>query len=149
VKLEHLKEVLAGYVAAVAVACVVTPISFVILTNRLGMLLILVHPMLFIFFFVYSFGIVSMSALPGWLAFILISERYAINSKLFFCMAGAATSMVAIMIDHFTDINFLGASFKGVELLLACSTTFIGGFCGGLTYWAIAGKHSGASKTTP
>lgn len=146
-KLDHLKEILAGYVAAVAVACIITALIFIVLTLHPSMLVMLLHPLLFVPFFVFSFGVTSMYALPGWLLSVFISERFAIKSKVYFCAVGVMASLVAAMIFQLTDSAFLGKSFKGLELMLASGAVVIGGLCGGLTYWAIAGKHSGTWKS--
>jgi hypothetical protein len=77
-------------------------------------------------------------ALPGWLISVITAEWRSERRKFWFGIAGILTAILAHAIANGT-----GGSFSDA---LTVSGSLIGGFCGGLVYWAIAGKRSGAWK---
>ena len=91
-------------------------------------------PMMFLF----GLMMTSLYGLPGWLMTVIFAEWRNRRGKLFFALTGLWTALLAL---------FLAGMGKGLfsEALLniAC---LIGGVCGGLAYWAIAGKNSGNWK---
>lgn len=76
---------------------------------------------------------------PGWLISVVIAEWKNLRSRRYFAVAGMLTAVFALLIAG----RFQGL-FPEVSLNLACLG---GGFCGGLAYWAVAGKSSGQWRT--
>jgi hypothetical protein len=76
---------------------------------------------------------------PGWLISVVIAERRNFRSRRFFAIAGGLTALLALLIAG----RFQGL-FPEISLNLAC---LAGGFCGGLAYWTVAGKQSGAWRS--
>lgn len=143
--LETIKKIIIGYICAVAISSYASLASCIFLTKQFETLLALLSPLIFLF----CFGFTGLFALPGWLFFVVMSESLAIRSNIYFCLSGATTSLLAIRMLHFVDSTFMDSSSDRLENLLFTISAAIGGTLGGLTYWAIAGKHSGAWKTTP
>lgn len=77
--------------------------------------------------------------LPGWLISTVIAERRNIRSRRWFAIAGVLTAVLALLIAG----RFQGL-FPEISLNLSC---LVGGLFGGLAYWAVAGKVSGAWKS--
>ncbi len=81
-------------------------------------------------------------ALPGWLISVIAAEWRNKRCKIWFAIAGFLTAVLAQLIAY----AFLGGLFAEPLTLIGSLT---GGFFGGLTYRAVAGKRSGAWKSTP
>ncbi len=92
-------------------------------------------PMMFLF----GLMMTSLYGLPGWLITVIGAEVRSSRGKTFFAIAGVLTALLAIVIAGMGK-----GIFSGTLLNIACP---IGGFFGGLAYWAIAGKTSGDWKT--
>ena len=90
----------------------------------------------------FSFGLMmtAVYGLPGWLITVVSAEWRGRQGKYWFASAGMLTALLAI---------FIASRFQGLfyEWVLNGSI-LIGGFCGGLAYWALAGKSSGNWKST-
>ena len=79
--------------------------------------------------------------LPGWLGSVILAEWKHRRSRRYFAIAGVLTALLALLIAG----RFQGL-FPEIALNLGC---LIGGFFGGLAYWAVAGKSSGAWGQMP
>jgi hypothetical protein len=91
--------------------------------------------------FLFGAYFTAVYALPGWLISVITAEVRNERRKYWFGVAGLLTAALAHFIDNQTTTSFSQPSiFIG---------SLVGGFFGGLVYWAIAGKHSGAWKTIP
>jgi hypothetical protein len=93
-------------------------------------------PVLLIFGAFYT----ALFALPGWLISVVTAEYRKEQRKYWFAPAGLATSILA----HLIALGFVGKIFAEP---LTVFGSLIGGFCGGLVYWAVAGKTSGQWKS--
>lgn len=81
----------------------------------------------------------AMYGFPGWLISVITGEVRSAQGKFWYAIAGLLTALLAI---------FLSGGLSGPDLLkLMNFAILIGGFCGGLAYWAIAGKAAGNWKT--
>jgi hypothetical protein len=102
-------------------------------------------------------GVFAMSLLP-WVVAMIVSERRHWNDLAYFTWLGAAIGIgwffmgYLFSFDHlFRELVFMKFASpdtfaKSISLgLLALA---VGAF-GGLTYWAIAGRHSGEWKSNP
>ena len=135
----HLLSVLLGYVLAVLVATTIVCLLFAIPTvlpdgGRFGSF----HQYLKDFPAMFFVGamMTAIYALPGWLVSVIAAERQARRGKFWFAIAGLATAALAILIaGRFQQL--FSESALNVFIL-------IGGLFGGLAYWAVAGKQSGA-----
>lgn len=78
----------------------------------------------------------AMFALPGWLISVVIAERQSERRKYWFGLAGFVTAILA----HVIALLWVGKIFAEPLTIIG---SIIGGFAGGLVYWAIAGKNSG------
>jgi energy-converting hydrogenase Eha subunit A len=78
--------------------------------------------------------ITAIYALPGWLLTVVTAEFRKEQRKYWFAAAGVVTALLA----HF--LAGIGALHMGMPI--KSLSTFIGGFCGGLAYWAVAGRSS-------
>jgi hypothetical protein len=83
----------------------------------------------------------AMFALPGWLVSVITAEYLSGRRKYWFGIAGFLTAILAQLIAY----AFIGGMFAAPMTLIG---SLIGGFCGGLSYWAVAGKRSGSWKIT-
>ena len=85
--------------------------------------------------FLGGLSITAMYALPGWLITVVIAELRGERRKYWFGAAGVLTALLALFLSS-TWIILLSAPamFFG---------SLIGGFCGGMAYWAAAGRSSG------
>jgi hypothetical protein len=92
-------------------------------------------PVFLLFGALYTTGF----ALPGWLISIVIAERRMEQRKYWFGLAGIATATLA----HLIALLWVGKIFAEPLTIIG---SIIGGFAGGLVYWAIAGKKSGVWK---
>ena len=81
----------------------------------------------------------AMFALPGWLISVITAEYRNEQRKYWFGIAGYLTAILAQLIAY----AFIGGMFAAPMTLIG---SLIGGFCGGLAYWAISGKRSGCWK---
>lgn len=82
----------------------------------------------------------ALYALPGWLITVTFAEWRFKQGRFWFAFSGVATAALAILIaGRFQHL------FSEVWLIIAI---LIGGFCGGLAYWALAGKTSGNWRQT-
>ncbi len=79
-------------------------------------------------------------ALPGWLISVVVAELRNMRGKYLFGVAGILTAMLAHLVD-----NWMAGGMFSTPMIFGGS--LVGGFCGGLVYWAIAGKRSGAWKS--
>jgi hypothetical protein len=85
--------------------------------------------------FLGGLTITSMYALPGWLISVLIAEARREQRRFWFAAAGVLTALLALFLAGMGRIPLsMPAMFFG---------SLIGGLCGGLAYWAVAGKRSG------
>jgi hypothetical protein len=84
----------------------------------------------------FSFGLYTTSiwALPGWLLTVVYAELRGQEGRLFFGVAGALTAVLAI---------FLAGNGRGLFSDMLINPCPVGGFFGGLVYWAVAGRSSG------
>ncbi len=92
-------------------------------------------PMMFLF----GLMMTSLYGLPGWLMTVVFAEWRVRRGKLFFALTGLWTALLALLIAGMGK-----GLFSEALLSIAC---LIGGICGGLAYWAIAGKTSGNWKS--
>jgi hypothetical protein len=79
--------------------------------------------------------VVSIYAFPGWLVSVIIAEISKEQRAYAFAAAGVLTALLALYLADM-GIEFTSMSVLSFGLL-------IGGFFGGLVYWAVAGKRSG------
>ncbi len=91
-------------------------------------------PMMFLF----GLMMTSLYGLPGWLMTVIFAEWRTRRGKLFFAVTGLWTALLALLIAGMGK-----GMFSEALLNIAC---LIGGICGGLAYWVIAGKNSGEWK---
>lgn len=87
-----------------------------------------------------GFGAVvtALYALPGFAVAVVLAERRRERRAWWFSLAGVLTAMVAVLIGS-----------RGSGLLPEFATNagaLLGGALGGLAYWAVAGRRSGASR---
>jgi hypothetical protein len=80
-------------------------------------------------------------ALPGWLISVIVAELHNKRTKYWFGIAGILTAILA----HLVDNGIAGGMFSTPIILFG---SLVGGFTGGLVYWAIAGKRSGVWKSS-
>ena len=80
-------------------------------------------------------------ALPGWLISVIIAEIRKERRSFVFAAAGVPTALLALCLAD-----------MGIEII-SMSTLFLsvllGGFFGGLVYWAVAGRRSGDWRKRP
>ena len=132
---------LLGYALAVLVATTVVCIAFGLPTilpdnGRFGSFYNYLQE--FPVMFMAGSMMTAMYGLPGWLVSVAIAEMRVRQGKLWFAVAGLVTSVFAILIaGRFQHL------FSEAWLNVAI---FVGGFAGGLAYWALAGKTSGNWK---
>ena len=91
-------------------------------------------PMMFLF----GLMMTAMYGLPGWLITVVAAEWQGKRGKYWFAVAGILTAILAILIASRGQRLFADWLLNGGIL--------VGGFFGGLAYWAIAGKTSGNWK---
>ena len=91
-------------------------------------------PMMFLF----GLMMTSLYGLPGWLMTVIFAELRVRRGRLFFAVTGLWTALLALLVAGMGK-----GMFSEALLNIAC---LIGGICGGLAYWAIAGKNSGNWK---
>ena len=85
--------------------------------------------------FVGGLYITSLYALPGWLISGVTAEYFNERRKYWFAAAGVLTALLALL---------LAGRGTGMISMPAMSVgSLIGGFFGGLAYWAAAGRSSG------
>ncbi|MGB8817231.1 MAG: hypothetical protein WCC66_04830 [Rhizobiaceae bacterium] len=94
-------------------------------------------PMMFLF----GLMITSLYALPGWLVTVIFAEWRSKRGRLFFAVTGFFTALLALILAGMGRGIFAEPLLHGASL--------VGGLCGGLAYWALAGKKSGGWKQTP
>jgi hypothetical protein len=94
--------------------------------------------------FVIGLMMTALYALPGWLISVVTAEVRNEKRKYWFAFTGFVTAVLAHMISGGT--NF--AMFANIAMTISLLTVaiLIGGFFGGLVYWALAGKRSGGWK---
>jgi hypothetical protein len=83
-----------------------------------------------------AFGPYSMLAIPA----ILFAEQRGIQRITFFVLSGLSTSLLGIVLA--SDRLKFDNVYQNIFYALAVT----GGLTGGLMYWFIAGRHSGASR---
>ena len=79
--------------------------------------------------------ITSLYALPGWLISVVTAEFRHERSKLWFAAAGVFTALMALLLA--------GRGMGMISMPAMSIGSLIGGFFGGLAYWAAAGRSSG------
>jgi energy-converting hydrogenase Eha subunit A len=85
----------------------------------------------------------AMYGFPGWLISVTTAEIRSERRKIWFAVAGTLTGLLAQRISRGRSFIDSSDAFFTVAIL-------IGGFCGGLAYWLVAGKRSGIwRKATP
>ena len=90
--------------------------------------------------FVFGLMMTAIYGLPGWLISVLIAEWQGKRDKYWFAFAGVLTALLAILIASRFQRLFDDWLMNGGIL--------VGGFCGGLAYWSVAGKTSANWKKT-
>jgi energy-converting hydrogenase Eha subunit A len=85
--------------------------------------------------FLGGLTITALYALPGWLISVVIAEIQTQQRKYWFSAAGALTALVALLLS--------GMGIGAVSVPPMFIGSLIGGFFGGLAYWAIAGRSFG------
>jgi hypothetical protein len=85
--------------------------------------------------------VAAIYALPGWLISVITAEIRRERRAYIFAAAGVLTALLALYLaDMGIELTSMSALFFGM---------LIGGFFGGLAYWAVAGRRSGAWRTAP
>jgi hypothetical protein len=85
--------------------------------------------------FLGGLTITAMYALPGWLICVIAAEYRKEERRYWFAAAGVLTALLAL---------FLAGMGRGMLSMPAMFFgSVIGGFFGGLAYWAVAGRRSG------
>jgi hypothetical protein len=85
--------------------------------------------------FLGGLTITALYALPGWLISVVIAEIQTQQRKYWFSAAGVLTALLALLLS--------GMGLGAVSMPAMFIGSLIGGFFGGLAYWAIAGRSSG------
>ncbi len=80
--------------------------------------------------------VAAIYALPGWLVSVIIAEIRKEKRSFAFAAAGVLTALLALYLAD------MGLELTSMSTLFFAFLT--GGFFGGLVYWAVAGRHSGA-----
>ena len=78
--------------------------------------------------------ITSLYALPGWLISVVTAESRNERRKFWFAAAGVLTAFLALLLA--------GRGMAMISMPAMSVGSLIGGFFGGLTYWAAAGRGS-------
>jgi hypothetical protein len=91
--------------------------------------------------FLGGLTITAMYALPGWLISAIAAEFRKEQRRYWFAAAGVLTALSAF---------FLAGMGRGLMSMPAMFFgSLIGGFFGGLAYWAVAGRRSGHWRNGP
>jgi hypothetical protein len=85
--------------------------------------------------FLGGLTITAMYALPGWLICVIAAEYRKEERRYWFAAAGVLTALLALFLAG------MGRGMLSMPAMLFGS--LIGGFFGGLVYWAVAGNRSG------
>jgi hypothetical protein len=85
--------------------------------------------------FLGGLTITALYALPGWLISVATAEFRIEQRKYWFAAAGVLTALLALLLS--------GMGLGAVSMPAMFFGSLIGGFFGGLAYWAAAGKMSG------
>jgi hypothetical protein len=86
----------------------------------------------------FGLAMTATHAFPGWLATVSLAEWRRIVSVYYFAAGGIFTAFLAVAIMGGERLNLFASPSP---LLLAA---MVGGACGGLAYWRLAGRGSGA-----
>ncbi len=84
--------------------------------------------------FLFGLMMTALYGLPGWLISVVIAEWQGKRGKYWFAFAGVLTAFLAIL--------FASRFQRLFDDWLMNGGILVGGFCGGLAYWAVAGKTS-------
>lgn len=84
--------------------------------------------------FLFGLMMTAMYGLTGWLISVIVAEWKGRRGKYWFAIAGVLSAFLAILIA--------GRFQRIFDDWLMNGGILAGGFCGGLAYWAVAGKKS-------
>jgi len=73
---------------------------------------------------------------PGWLISVITAEIRSERRKFWFAIAGLLTALLAQTLSRGMNYTIFSDIFMTIAIL-------IGGLCGGIVYWFVAGKRSG------
>jgi hypothetical protein len=91
--------------------------------------------------FLGGLTITAMYALPGWLICVITAEFRNEKRRYWFAAAGVLTALLALFLAGMGHLPLsMPPMFFG---------SLIGGFFGGLAYWAVTGRRSGHWRTRP
>ncbi len=103
--------------------------------------------------------IVGLIGLPLAFPLVILAQRKKITNIQFFAISGLVIGIIIQAITLWIDASIFSYAHETLKNTAAYNYFFIllvdfllallFGLLGGLTYWTIAGKHSGAWKTTP
>jgi hypothetical protein len=79
--------------------------------------------------------VAAIYAFPGWLVSVIVAEIKKEQRAYTFAAAGVLTALLALYLAD------MGIEFTSMTILFF--GLLVGGFFGGLVYWAVAGKRSG------
>jgi hypothetical protein len=133
--------ILAGYLAAVVVASVIVIGPFWIMSPLAPGIVL---------FLVVALAVTTLVSLIPALLVAIHAERTKVRALGFYLLwgltAGAISFVVMLGLVYAIGGNLAGGeSFAaGTALLMACA-----GMAGGLTYWLIAGRNAGLSRSAP
>jgi hypothetical protein len=140
----HLLFMLLGYALAVLVAATITVMVMGVPTvlpdqGRFGSFYSFWRD--FPKMFISGLYMTAIFAFPGWLTAVCAAEIRKEQRKYWFGAAGVVTALAALFMSGLGDALFqLPALFFGA---------LIGGFFGGLAYWAVIGRRSGDWRNPP
>jgi hypothetical protein len=87
--------------------------------------------------------ITAVTALPGWVLAVLLSELFAERRRWFFAVSGGVTAVFAHGLLAYSS-GSRDTIFLGPELQPIVVASLLGGLIGGLAHWRVAGRHAGA-----
>jgi hypothetical protein len=86
---------------------------------------------------------------PVWLTAVVIAERNSITRAVWFGKAGLWAAVPFMLLEFWYLADKTTQDAVDWEIPQRIVTFLIAGLCSGLTYWAIAGRHSGSWKSNP
>jgi cytochrome bd-type quinol oxidase subunit 2 len=92
----------------------------------------------FPFFVLVGLCVTALYAFPGWLVSVTIAEFWKEQRRFWFAAAGALTAFIALL-----ALSLVGKESGPLSMPGMFFGSIIGGFFGGLAYWAVAGRSSG------
>jgi hypothetical protein len=134
----HLFFMILGYALAVPVASTITTIVMIAPTvlpdqGKWGSFYLFMDD--FPGWYYGGMWIAAIYAFPGWIVSVITAEIRKEQRKYWFAAAGVLTVLLAF--------TFTGFGRRIMTDPMIMFSTLIGGFFGGLVYWAMAGRRSG------